>query len=162
LKNQPASLLPGGITFLQGMMSTGNDGMKPAYGNWKPDIASITADLEEVRKRIRDTFFNNLFNVASQFETRSNITAVEWDMRKAESLIMLGPVFQRLYNEVSPLSSTAFGASWFAPTSFPLPHQKWPGRTSMLSLAHCWRSPKTQPRPDPSNACSKSPANLPV
>jgi len=100
LKNQPASLLPGGITFLQGMMSTGNDGMKPAYGNWKPDIASITADLEEVRKRIRDTFFNNLFNVASQFETRSNITAVEWDMRKAESLIMLGPVFQRLYNEV--------------------------------------------------------------
>ncbi len=100
LKNQPASLLPGGITFLQGMMSTGNDGMKPAYGNWKPDIASISADLEEVRKRIRDTFFNNLFNVASQFETRSNITAVEWDMRKAESLIMLGPVFQRLYNEV--------------------------------------------------------------
>jgi len=110
LKNQPASLLPGGITFLQGMMSTGNDGMKPAYGNWKPDIASITADLEEVRKRIRDTFFNNLFNVASQFETRSNITAVEWDMRKAESLIMLGPVFQRLYNEVfTPIIDRVWG-----------------------------------------------------
>jgi len=110
LKNQPASLLPGGITFLQGMMSTGNDGMKPAYGNWKPDIASITADLEEVRKRIRDTFFNNLFNVASQFETRSNITAVEWDMRKAESLIMLGPVFQRLYNEVfTPIVDRVWG-----------------------------------------------------
>src|SRR5229473_2254149 len=110
LKNQPASLLPGGITFLQGMMSTGNDGMKPAYGNWKPDIASITADLEEVRKRIRDIFFNNLFNVASQFETRSNITAVEWDMRKAESLIMLGPVFQRLYNEVfTPIIDRVWG-----------------------------------------------------
>jgi len=92
------------------MMSTGNDGMKPAYGNWKPDIASITADLEEVRKRIRDTFFNNLFNVASQFETRSNITAVEWDMRKAESLIMLGPVFQRLYNEVfTPIVDRVWG-----------------------------------------------------
>jgi len=100
LKNQPASLLPGGITFLQGMMSTGNDGMKPAYGNWRPDIAAITADLEEVRKRIRETFFLNLFNVASQFETRSNITAVEWDMRKSESLVMLGPVMERLHNEV--------------------------------------------------------------
>lgn len=100
LKNQPASLLPGGMTFLQGMMSTGNDGMKPAYGNWRPDIAAITADLEEVRKRIKDTFFLNLFNVASQFETRSNITAVEWDMRKAESLVMLGPVMERLHNEV--------------------------------------------------------------
>jgi len=127
------------------MMSTGNDGMKPAYGNWKPDIASITADLEEVRKRIRDTFFNNLFNVASQFETRSNITAVEWDMRKAESLIMLGPVFQRLYNEVfTPIIDRVWGIMVRA-NILPLPHQKWPGRTSMLSLAHCWRSPKTQP-----------------
>lgn len=100
LKNQPASLLPGGITFLQGMMSTGNDGMKPTYGNWKPDISAITEDLNEVRARIKDTFFNNLFQVASQFETRSNITAVEWDMRKSESLVMLGPVLDRIRHEV--------------------------------------------------------------
>src|SRR5258708_34439300 len=78
LKHQPASLLPGGITFLQGMMSTGNDGMKTAYGSWKPEIAAITEDLNEVRARIKDIFFSNLFQVASQFETRSNITAVEW------------------------------------------------------------------------------------
>lgn len=110
LKNQPASLLPGGITFLQGMMSTGNDGMKPAYGSWKPDIASITADLEEVRKRIRETFFNNLFQTASQFETRSNITAVEWDMRKSESLVMLGPVLERIHNEVlAPIIDRVWG-----------------------------------------------------
>jgi hypothetical protein len=100
LKNQPASLLPGGMTFLQGMMSTGNDGMKPVYGNWKPDISAITEDLNEVRARVKDIFFNNLFQVASQFETRSNITAVEWDMRKSESLVMLGPVLDRLRYEV--------------------------------------------------------------
>ncbi len=110
LKNQPASLLPGGITFLQGMMSTGNDGMKPAYGNWKPDIAAITEDLQEVRARIKDTFFNNLFNVASQFETRSNITAMEWDMRKSESLVMLGPVLERLHHEVlAPVIDRVWG-----------------------------------------------------
>lgn len=110
LKNQPASLLPGGMTFLQGMMSTGNDGMKPAYGNWRPDIKAITEDLAEVRARVKDTFFNNLFNVASQFETRSNITAVEWDMRKAESLVMLGPVMERLHNEVlAPIIDRVWG-----------------------------------------------------
>ena len=110
LKNQPASLLPGGITFLQGMMSTGNDGMKSAYGNWKPDIGAITEDLNEVRARIKDIFFNNLFQVASQFETRSNITAVEWDMRKAESLVMLGPVLERLHNEVlGPIIDRVWG-----------------------------------------------------
>jgi hypothetical protein len=100
LKNQPASLLPGGITFLQGMMSSGADGMKTAYGNWRPDIKSISEDLAEVRQRIKDVFFNNLFQVATQFETRSNITAMEWDMRKSESLMMLTPVIERLQSEV--------------------------------------------------------------
>ena len=110
LKNQPASLLPGGITFLQGMMSTGNAGMAPAYGNWKPDIAAITEDLNEVRARIKDTFFNSLFQVASQFETRSNITAVEWDMRKSESLMMLTPVIERLQSEVlGPIIDRVWG-----------------------------------------------------
>ncbi len=110
LKNQPASLLPGGITFLQGLMTTGNDGMKPTYGSWKPDIAAITADIALVQARIKDTFFNNLFQVASQFETRSNITAVEWDMRKSESLVMLGPVLDRLRFEVLiPISDRVWG-----------------------------------------------------
>jgi hypothetical protein len=100
LKNQPASMLPGGTTYIQGMMATGNAGMAPAYGNWKPDIAGMSEDLKEVRERIKTTFFNNLFQTASQFETRSNITAVEWDMRKSESLVMLGPVLERVHNEV--------------------------------------------------------------
>jgi hypothetical protein len=100
LKNQPASMLPGGTTYIQGMMATGNAGMAPAYGNWRPDIAGMSEDLKEVRERIKTTFFNNLFQTASQFETRSNITAVEWDMRKSESLVMLGPVLERVHNEV--------------------------------------------------------------
>jgi hypothetical protein len=100
LKNQPASLLPGGITFLQGMMSTGNDGMKPTYGSWKPDITAISEDIKEVRARIKETFYTPLFQTASQFETRSNITNMEWDMRKSESLVMLGPVLDRVRFEV--------------------------------------------------------------
>jgi len=66
-------MLPGGTTYIQGMMATGNAGMAPAYGNWRPDIAGMSEDLKEVRARIKETFFNNLFQTASQFETRSNI-----------------------------------------------------------------------------------------
>lgn len=141
LKNQPASLLPGGITFLQGMMSTGNDGMKPAYGNWKPDIAAISEDMQEVRARIKETFFSNLFQVASQFETRSNITAVEWDMRKSESLMMLTPVVERLQSEVlGPIVDRAWGIMLRAGI-IPPPPPEIAGRelnieyTSMLAIS---------------------------
>lgn len=99
MKNQPASLLPGGVTYIDGMMQTGNAGFAPVYGAWRPDISAITEDLAEVRERIKDTFFVNLFRTISQFETRSNVTAVEIDARRAEALIMLGPVLGRIENE---------------------------------------------------------------
>lgn len=99
LKNQPASLLPGGMTYVSGMVTAGKAGMAPAYGNWRPDTAAISEDLALLQDRIRKTFFNDLFQVASQYETRSNVTALEWDMRKAESLVMLGPVLERIQHE---------------------------------------------------------------
>jgi hypothetical protein len=45
-------------------------------------------------------FFNDILRVASQYETRSNVTAVEWDLRKSESLVMLGPVLERIDDEI--------------------------------------------------------------
>ena len=100
LKNQPASLLPGGVTYISGMMQHGNSGFSSAYGTWKPDISAMSQDLQEIRERIKRIFFNDLFQVASQYETRSNVTAVEWDMRKSEALVMLGPVLERLQDEL--------------------------------------------------------------
>jgi len=100
LKNQPASLLPGGITYTAGLMSSGNPGFRSVYGNWKPEIQAISEDLQEIRDRIKRVFFNDVLQTASQYETRSNVTAVEWDMRKSESLVMLGPVLERIYTEL--------------------------------------------------------------
>lgn len=113
LKNQPASLLPGGVTYIHGMMATGNAGMMPTYGNWRPDIKTIAEDISLIQARIKQTFYNDLFQVASQFETRSNITAVEWDMRKSESLVMLGPVLERIQNEVlAPTIARVWAIAW--------------------------------------------------
>lgn len=97
MKNQPASMLPGGVTYVSGM-TTGKVGFAPVY-TIQPELAALTEDLNEVRQRIKDTFFNPLFQTASQYETRSNVTALEWDMRKSESLVMLGPVLERISYE---------------------------------------------------------------
>lgn len=98
LKNQPASLLPGGITYVNGFTSSGKPGFASAY-NMNFSVKEVSEDLAEVRERLKLIFYNHLFQPISQFETRSNVTAFEIDQRKAESLIMLGPVFTRIDNE---------------------------------------------------------------
>lgn len=99
LKNQPASLLPGGITYVAGMMSQGRPGMAPVY-TVMPQLKDMLEDMNEVRDRIKKIFFNDLFQTISQFETRSNVTATEIDARRAEAMVMLGPVLERLDKEV--------------------------------------------------------------
>ncbi len=98
LKNQPASLLPGGITYVSGYAASGKPGFSSVYDTKFP-VGEITEDLNEVRERLKKTFFNDVLNTASQYETRSNVTAVEWDMRKSESLVMLGPALERIDHE---------------------------------------------------------------
>jgi hypothetical protein len=99
LKNQPANLTPGGVTYVSGYAAAGKPGFSSVYDTKFP-IQEITEDLAEVRSRISQIFFNDVLKVASQYETRSNVTAVEWDLRKSESLVMLGPVLERIDNEV--------------------------------------------------------------
>lgn len=99
LKNQPANLTPGGLTYVAGYTASGKPGFSSVYDTKFP-VQEITQDLAEVKSRIGSTFFNDILRVASQYETRSNVTAVEWDLRKSESLVMLGPVLERIDNEV--------------------------------------------------------------
>jgi len=109
LKNQPANLTPGGITYVSGYTSSGKPGFASAYDSRFP-IQEITEDLNEVKVRLSQIFFNDVLKVASQYETRSNVTAVEWDLRKSESLIMLGPALERIDHEVlNPIIDRVFG-----------------------------------------------------
>ncbi len=98
LKNQPASLLPGGVTYVSGMISQGKTGFAPVY-TVNPEVKEMMEQLAAVQGRINGTFYNDLFKVISQFETRSNVTATEIDARRAEAMLMLGPVLERLNHE---------------------------------------------------------------
>lgn len=107
LKNQPTSQLPGGITYVTAG-DTGKPRIGTIYENNFP-VNHISEDLAEVRERLKYTFYNHLFQPISQFETRSNVTAEEINQRKAEALIMLGPVFERLDNEgLKPIIERVF------------------------------------------------------
>ena len=110
LKNQPASLLPGGMTYLQGFASSGKPAISSIYDTHQFPVSDITADIEMAQQRLSKTFFNDVLMTASQFETRSNVTAVEWNMRKSESMVALGPALDRIDNEcLGPTIDRVFG-----------------------------------------------------
>lgn len=93
LKNQPASMLPGGITYVP---MTAGVGMKPVY-EVKPEIAEMMADIKEVQARIQKVFFNDLFQMISNLDTvRSATEIIE---RRQEKLVQLGPVLERFQAE---------------------------------------------------------------
>lgn len=94
LKNQPASTLPGGVTYVTKKEGVG---FTPAYQNFRPPVGEMMQDLTQIQKRIKDIFFNDLFLMISNLETVR--TATEIDARKEEKLIMLGPVLERLQTE---------------------------------------------------------------
>jgi len=104
LKNAPASLIPGGITYVAGVNSAG---FKPAY-TVQPNIQELMLDIQEVQQRIRNIFFNDLFMMISQLQTVRSATEI--DARREEKLIMLGPVLERFENEcLDPLINRVFG-----------------------------------------------------
>jgi hypothetical protein len=95
LKNQPASVLPGGVTYVAGLDST-RVGAKPLY-TVMPPIAEMKQDIQEVQSRIKITFHNDLFTGITDLQTVR--TATEIDARREEKLVLLGPVLERILGE---------------------------------------------------------------
>jgi hypothetical protein len=99
LKNQPAALIPGGITYIAGLLSSTGGGMRSIYEH-RIELQAMNENLELLRARNKAIFYNDLFQTISQYQTRSNVTLGEINVRRAESFIMLGPVIHRLQLEL--------------------------------------------------------------
>ena len=105
LRNQRASLLPGDVTYVD--IAQGQQGFAPAY-QINPRINELMMDIQENQGRIRRAFFEDLFLMIAN-DTRSNITAREIQERHEEKLLMLGPVLERLNDELlDPLIDRTF------------------------------------------------------
>lgn len=107
LSNRQIDTLPGGITFVDA--TTPNSGIRNAF-EVKLDLSYLLADIQDVRQRIRNGFYADLFMMMAN-DTRSNITATEVAERREEKMLMIGPVVERLHNEIlDPLIDMAFTA----------------------------------------------------
>lgn len=107
MRGRESDLLPGGMTYID--MAQPNAGIRTAF-DVRLDLSHLLVDIQDVRDRVRTAFYSDLF-LMLQNDTRSGITATEIAERHEEKLLMLGPVLERLHNEMlSPLIDLTFSA----------------------------------------------------
>lgn len=96
MKNESISTVPGGVTFSDEMSA--QTGVRPAYMP-APDTSALRMKVESVINDIRSGLYNDLFLLISN--TRDHrMTATEVAQRQEEKMLMLGPVLERLDNEL--------------------------------------------------------------
>ena len=105
MKNRDVETLPGGVSYVD--MAGPNGGIKTAF-EVNLDLSHLLADIQDVRQRIEGSFYADLFlMLANQSDAR--MTATEVAERHEEKLLMLGPVLERLQNELlDPLIEMTF------------------------------------------------------
>jgi hypothetical protein len=107
MRNQRTSSLPGDTVYVSGLIS-GNPGYRKAYDT-NPYIGELREEIANVNERIDRAFFKNLFMMVSEFADQPNITATQINTMREEKLLMLGPVLERLNEELlDPLISITF------------------------------------------------------
>ncbi len=103
MKNRDVESLPGGISFVDG----GSQGIKPAF-EVNLNLQHLLMDIQDVRDRVRGSFYADLFLMLAN-ATDTRMTATEVAERHEEKLLMLGPVLERLHNELlDPLIDITF------------------------------------------------------
>ena len=95
LAGQRHNTLPGGIVFAD----LGAGQKIQSLWEVKTDISALLEDIGDVRQRINQAFYADLFLMLAN-DDRSNITAREVAERHEEKLFMIGPVLERLHNEM--------------------------------------------------------------
>ena len=103
MKNRELEIFPGGVSYYD---ATGG-GIKSAF-EVNLNLETLLLDIQDVRGRINAAFYSDLFMMLSEQEQR--MTATEVAERHEEKMLMLGPVVERLNNELlDPLIENVFG-----------------------------------------------------
>lgn len=101
-KDNPKARLPGGL-----MYATNGGKIESAY-NVDLDLNALREDIADIRQRILQAYYADLFMMLAN-DTRSGITATEVAERHEEKMLMIGPVLERLHNELlQPLIDIVF------------------------------------------------------
>lgn len=105
LRTQVVSGLPGKITYHDDR--SGAQSIKPLY-QVQYDLGAVLEDIGECQQRINRAFYVDLFLMLAMSDKR-DMTATEVAERHEEKLLMLGPVLERLNDELlDPLIDRTF------------------------------------------------------
>ncbi len=103
-KESAGGRFPGGVMYSD---APNGQGIRSAF-EVQLNLQHLLEDIQDVRERIRSAYYADLFLMLAN-DTRSNVTATEVAERHEEKLLMLGPVLERLHNELlSPMIDLAF------------------------------------------------------
>ena len=103
MKNRDVESLPGGITFKD---TSGSGDKIESMFDVRLDLAHLLLDIQDVRQRIRASFYADMF-LMLQNDVDARKTATEVAELHEEKMLMLGPVLERLHNELlNPLIDT--------------------------------------------------------
>ena len=106
LKNRDVDRLPGGITFRDS--AGGNDKIESMF-SVALDLSHLGADIQDVRGRIRGSFYADMFLMLQNDSADTRKTATEVAELHEEKMLMIGPVLERLHNELlNPLIDITF------------------------------------------------------
>lgn len=106
LKTKRVGLMPGDITYGD-YQPNGKPALQPIH-EIQQDIGSIREDIGDIEQRVRRAMYEDLFLMLSMSDRRQ-ITAEEIARREEEKLIVLGPVVERMNNELlNPAIDRAF------------------------------------------------------
>lgn len=109
LKSHRASIVAGDMTYVD--VREGQAGFKPAH-EVRISVEEILLDIQDHQKRISRAFYEDLF-LQLTLSTRREMTAREVEERHDEKLIMLGPVLERLNDELlDPVIDLVFDIMW--------------------------------------------------
>lgn len=96
LKREGGTIVAGGINFIPDMAGTGMT-LSPAYQT-SGQIQEVAAEIEQVKQRVNQIFYVNLFLAVTTQDKR--MTATEVAKRSAETMAQIGPAVERVELEM--------------------------------------------------------------
>lgn len=106
LKNREVERLPGGITYYDANNAT--QGIKTMF-DVNLNLQHLLQDMQDVRGRINGAFYADMFLMLQNDSQDTRKTATEVAELHEEKMLMIGPVLERLHNELlDPLVSYTF------------------------------------------------------
>jgi hypothetical protein len=103
LRNQRISMLPGAITYISGLSQAAGAGARPMQDVPPATLAPLAEKIQALQAQINKAFYADMMQMFATSDI-SNMTAREVEERHQEKLLILGPVMERMNEELlSPI-----------------------------------------------------------